>query len=158
MANPSSVSLLPRLTVCACLTTVKAARTAGHLYLSRRREIAMLPMPGASARERTLSETGRVGPRSAETARARGNVARAERLSLDFPPLAPSFLLPRLSHAARSLESSRCFNRARRARQGVSRCRYLQLTGERKEIRLPGRRITRPTGRRAIEHMGPGEG
>jgi len=106
----------------------------------------------APPRERTLSEMARVKPSDAER-RPRGNVARAERLSSDFPlSLFLSFFLSPFSHAARRLAprelgASTARPHARRARQGVSRCRYLRLTGERKEIRLPGRRITRPSAR-----------
>lgn len=152
MASLSSVSLLPRLTVGACLTTVRQRTAAAHLYLSRRREMATLSVPGASARERTLSEMARVEPSGAETAGA-ATSQRTERLSLDFPlSLFRSLFLPFLTLRIPSLspESSRATTarpHARRARQGVSRCRYLRLTDERKEIRLPGRRITRPSAR-----------
>lgn len=127
---------------------------------------------GASAREcrsRKRPEQTRVVPRRSHRQRriVQASLLRVF-LSLSFvlsfcPSLFPSFLLSPCHTFSRSLllsgenylgATTARPPHARRACQCSSRrCRYLRLTSERKEIRLPGRRrIARPAthGRRAM--------
>ncbi|KAL0118048.1 hypothetical protein PUN28_009020 [Cardiocondyla obscurior] len=134
----SSVSLLPRLTVCACLTT-RCCRC-----------------PAPPREERTLSETNPNRTeyyRSGVTATLHTPLLRLSSLALSHPPSTDSLSL--FSHAARVLSllcessgASTARPHARRARQGVSRNTVAKPTNH---TTLHAR------WRRATEHMGARE-